>query len=107
MDRLLNIPEDIRETLFQNLHKLSANLIPIDTQSSTSQNYIATNDLDQDTNVESLSDIDSDDNDSYNDLENRLFDHIAMEYDITAFHAGEEYNEEPTYDNDHQNNPTN
>ena len=99
----LNIPEDIRHALFQNLNQLSANLLPIDMYSGTNQYYSITNDSDEDPYVESFSDINSNENDSYDDLENRLLDRIAVEYDIAVFHA----TEEQPYDNNHPDNPYN
>ena len=83
----LNIPEDTRDVLFHNLSELSANLIPIDMYSATNQYYFVTDDSDDDSYVESMSDIDPNENDTYDDFENILLDRIAMEYDIASFHA--------------------
>ena len=99
----LNIPEDTRDALLRNHSELSANLIPVDMYSAANHYYFVIDDSDDDTYVESLSDIDSNENDTDDDSENILLDRIAMEYDVATFHATEE---QPN-DNNHQDNPYN
>ena len=103
----LNIPEDTRDALLRNHSELSANLIPVDMYSAANHYYFVIDDSDDDTYVESMSDIDSNENDTYDDLENILLDRVAMEYDVATFHAPEEHRQEPPNDNNHQDTPYN
>ncbi len=55
---------------------------------------LRTYDLDDDTYVDSFSDIDSNEDDSYDDIENILLDQLEIEHDIDAFHSSEENQDE-------------
>ena len=82
----LNIPRDIREYLIKNLNQFSTNFTLINTYSNINHRYHVNYDFDEESYLDSSNDdIYSDEDDSYNDLENLILDEIEMERDIIAF----------------------
>lgn len=90
----LNISDDLRDSLFQHLNKFSRHLIPVDMYSGNNSHNNAHGDSDDEAYIDTLSDIDSNEDDTYDDLENTLLDEIEMQHDITVFNSARNNQEE-------------
>jgi hypothetical protein len=103
----LNISEGLRDTLFSNLSKLSEDLIAADMYSGINRHHIADNDSDEDAYAETSSHIDSDDNDTSNDLDNQSLDEIDFQRDLTASQTTANTNEPLSTDDIDKDNLSN
>lgn len=99
-----SISEDLRDSSFQNLSKLNTNLIPVDIYSGINQYNLVDDDSDDEAYADNVSDIDSDANDTYADLENILLDEIEFEHDLAAFHPSAEKNHKLSADDSDKEN---
>jgi len=70
--------------------------------SSIRQYHFVTDNSDEDTYVDSFSDIDSNESDDYDDIEPILLDQLEMEHDIDVFESSQEYQDEE-WSNYHDN----
>ena len=89
----LTISERLRDTLFSNLSKLGEDLTPADMYSGINRHHITDDDSDEDAYAETSSDIDSKENDTYNDLEDQLLGEIEFQHDLTASQTSANKNE--------------
>jgi hypothetical protein len=100
----LNISDGLRDILFQNLNKLSEDLIPAYMYSGINRPHTAGDDSDEDAYAETSSTIDSAENDTSNDLENELLIQIEFQHGLTAVQTNANNNEPlSTDDNDKHN----
>jgi hypothetical protein len=101
----LNIPNDIRQRLIENLNKFSNNLIQINSYTNARHHYVFVNDeeYDEDSYIDDENDDDtySDENDMYDDLENVILDQIEMEHDIDVFNHHTPANNDNNNNNNH------
>lgn len=98
-----NISEDLRDTLYRNLNKSSEELILIGMYSGINQHHNTDNDSDDEEHVETSSSIDSEANNTYNDLENQILDEIEFENDLPAFNPAP-IHEEPSTEKHYKDN---
>lgn len=101
-----NISDKLRDTFYDNLTRLCGNLTLIDRYSNVNQTNIGNDDdsSDEEAYTENFSHVLSDENDTYDNLQSDILDHIDFEYDVTTFHSTTVNTDEYTTDtNDTQN----